>query len=79
MNKRVARAHGQDLDAAAMAGSSKLGRATVASQVAPGSLDRKSPENVMNKRWAKDAGFEVYREKPGSRAGMRGRIKGKAY
>lgn len=71
--------HGQDLDAAAAAGASKLQRAQVAAQSAPGSLTRTSKENVMNAKDAKAAGFEVYREKPGGRRGGKGRIVGKAY
>ena len=78
-SSRYRTGHGQDLDAARAAGSSKLQRAQVAAQSVPGRLTRTSEENIMNKRWAKAAGFNVYREKPGGRRGGNGRIVGKAY
>ena len=67
---RIARGHGQDpqyQNIGKISGASRLGLATYGSQ-------QGIKREVVNAPYAKAAGFEVYKERPGGRRGMRGRI-----
>jgi hypothetical protein len=57
----------------------KIRKAAYAKQHGGGEGAGKPSKTVVNKKYADEAGFEVYKEVPMSRRGMRGRIRGRAY